>query len=400
MNTVILLGAHVNALGIIRALANKDLEIIVMYYKKYDIAQVSKFVDKKFKIPDPNVNEKEFIRFLVRKSKRLQSALLIPTNDETAVVTSKYKELLSKYYIVSTADCNNIRTFINKKKTYALCEELNIPYPKTVKVGSIEELEKIRDMISFPCLIRPEISHTFATDFNKKLFEVSNYSELNEKCLLCFKKGHPILIQEFIHGDATNLHENIYYYNSKGECVAEFFMQKIRQYPQKFGVCSVVRCHPRITEIDFYSKKLLKYINYRGAVHVEYKKDPKDGKYKLLEVNPRFIRANWLHTYCGVNIPYILYNDLVEKKDIRPKTVINNVYWIEIYADIINSIIRDRKGFRALNEYISSYRKDKTFAVLVKDDLKPFLYQFLILLFKYLRMVSTIIVRVKNNART
>ncbi|KAF5432231.1 hypothetical protein C5S35_17400 [Candidatus Methanophagaceae archaeon] len=90
----------------------------------------------------------------------------------------------------------------------------------------------------------------------------------------------------------------------------------------------------------------------------------------------------------------------MRKKIYAPKTVINNVYWIETYADIINSIIRDRKGFRALNEYISSYRKDKTFAVLVKDDLKPFLYQFLILLFKYLRMVSTIIVRVKDNAKT
>lgn len=358
-----------------------------MYYKKYDMAHVSRFVDKKFKIPDPNINEKEFIRFLIRKSKRLKSALLIPTNDETAVATSKYKEILSKYYIVSTADCNNIRTFINKKRTYALCDELNIPYPKTVKVGSIEELKNIRDMISFPCLIRPEISHKFATDFNKKMFEVSNYNELKEKCLLCIKKGHRILIQELIQGDASNLYENIYYYNSKGECVAEFFMQKIRQYPPKFGVGSVVRCHPKITEMDFYSKKLLESVKYRGTVHVEYKKDPKDGKYKLLEVNPRFIRTNWLHTYCGVNIPYILYTDLVEKKDISTKIVKTNVYWIELYADIINSIIRDRKGLLALNEYISSYRKDKTFAVLAKEDLKPFLYQFLRLLFKYLRMV-------------
>ena len=40
-------------------------------------------------------------------------------------------------------------------------------------------------------------------------------------------------------------------------------------------------------------------------------RDPRDGRYKLLEVNPRLWQWHGLAAACGVDLPWIAYRDLV-----------------------------------------------------------------------------------------
>ena len=50
---------------------------------------------------------------------------------------------------------------------------------------------------------------------------------------------------------------------------------------------------------------------YYGLSQVEFKRDVRDGGFKLMEINPRLWQWHGLATACGVDLPRIAYADLV-----------------------------------------------------------------------------------------
>ena len=57
--------------------------------------------------------------------------------------------------------------------------------------------------------------------------------------------------------------------------------------------------------------RLLKEFGYFGLSQVEFKRDPRNGSFKLMEINPRLWQWHGLATACGVDLPRIAYADLV-----------------------------------------------------------------------------------------
>lgn len=385
-DNVIVIGGAICALGIVRALGKYGIKSTILSYNKNDIAHTSKYVDSFICIPDPQIQEKEFIEKLIDLGSKYRKALLIPTTDEVLIATSKHKQLLSKYYTVSTLDEKHLKIFIAKKYTYELCANLKIPYPKTYMPKNLAELEKIQ--IRFPCIVKPVQSHIFMRQFHTKLIRIRTDDELKKIFGLCKAKGQEVMIQEWIRGNDSHMFTNIIYIDQQGRIQASAVFQKTRQNPPRTGVVRVARTYPHNMPFVKYSNKIIKHLGLKGIFEFEYKKDLRTDTLKLIEINPRFCRYNWLYTVAGVNIPYMMYHDLINKKPIpSQKAYRTNVYFIDVYADVINYIFRDRKELWTLRDYIAPYRKDKTFAVFAKDDPKPFLYQFLILPFKYFRMV-------------
>ena len=43
--------------------------------------------------------------------------------------------------------------------------------------------------------------------------------------------------------------------------------------------------------------------SYQGLSQVEFKRDPRDGRYKLMEINPRLCQWHGLAAACGVDLP-------------------------------------------------------------------------------------------------
>ena len=57
--------------------------------------------------------------------------------------------------------------------------------------------------------------------------------------------------------------------------------------------------------------RLLRDMGYTGVALLQFKRDERDGVFKLLEINPRASSWNLLPYACGVNIPYAAYSDVV-----------------------------------------------------------------------------------------
>ncbi|MDW7679970.1 MAG: hypothetical protein SCK70_05365, partial [bacterium] len=155
----VVLTSHTMGLGVIRALGKMGVPIIVFYYEKFDFGYLSKYVQKKHLIPHPEKFEEQFIKQLIDQAQKNERNLLIPVDDATVIIVSKYKRLLEKYYIVACTEFEITDLFINKEKTYRLAEKINIPAPKTLIPKSVRDLETLTNSILFPCLVKPSYSH-------------------------------------------------------------------------------------------------------------------------------------------------------------------------------------------------------------------------------------------------
>ena len=79
---------------------------------------------------------------------------------------------------------------------------------------------------------------------------------------------------------------------------------------------------------------------------------------------------------CGINFPWIIYNDLVLNNQLTFNNYKENIYWIEFYSDFFNSILRNSKENFTLKDYLSPYfNSKKAFAVFSLKDIFPFLIQ-------------------------
>ena len=374
MDKVIVVGCGVPGIAVIRALANKGIHIIGLIYSEDPIAHVSKYISESVRVPHPETACEQFIDFLVKKADEWQDALILETADHTAVCISEHKEKLAQYYRIVTPDWEILSKFIEKEKSYNLAQESGVPYPISYTPESVMELEEIMDEISYPCILKPILSHEFLLAFQRKNFEVSSAAELLEKFQLCLDAEQPIIVQEIIPGPDSNLYRMHGYLNSQGEFAAKFFHRKVRQNPPRFGVMRVGISTERDSEVERLTEKLLRHANYKGYFSIEFKKDPRDNQLKFTEVNCRMPRSGWLTIASGVNIPWLIYLDLVKNQQVIVSDYKVGFYWIELYTDIKNTLLRHKEEEINLREYVRPYMtRNKAFAVLNVHDIRPFL---------------------------
>jgi predicted ATP-grasp superfamily ATP-dependent carboligase len=373
MDKVIVIGCFVPGMGVVRALANKNLHIIAMTYSENDIAHLSKYVSEVVHVPHPEKDPEHFIDYLLTNAERLEGALLLETADHTAVVLSKHKEILSKYYKIVTPDWEILEKFIEKEMTYALAQECGVPHPKSYPLRSLLDLKECTD-VQYPCILKPVRSFEFVNKFQVKNFKVNDETELKDKFQLCLDANIPVILQEIIPGPDGNLYRLDGYINSQGTMVGKFFCRKLRQSPPFFGVMRAGVSTGSVPEIEQWTSQLMKRVNYRGYFSIEFKKDVRDGQLKLMENNCRLVRCNLLATASGVNHPWIIYQDLVKNQQIDITEYKKGVYWIELYTDLSSSIFHHKEDDMRLQDYMRPYlASDKAFADFDLHDLKPFI---------------------------
>jgi predicted ATP-grasp superfamily ATP-dependent carboligase len=322
--------------------------------------------------PTPD-DEEQFVACLIQNADRWAGALILETGDSEAIVLSKNKETLSKYYKIVTPDWNVLSIFIEKEKTYALAKQYGIPHPKSIPLLRLEDLREISEIL-YPCILKPVRSFEFTSRFHVKNFEVNNQQELMEKFKLCLDAGQSVILQEIIPGPDDNLYKMQGYVNSQGRVVGKFFYRKLRQHPPQFGVARVGISTDRHPDVERLTEELLTRANYRGYFSNEFKLDPRDDQFKLIENNCRMPRSGMLAIAAGINFPWLIYQDLVldQQCDITHYNI--GTYWIDFWTDLYNSLFRRKKEEIRLRDYIGPYlARDKVFSDLDFKDPRPFL---------------------------
>jgi len=383
-----------NALGAVRGLGIKGVRVTWItpdnsrwFYSKYCDPIIC---------PDFTREEKRFIEFLIKlgKKRKPRRDVLIPTSDASLISISKNKTLLEKYFRPVVCDWETSQKFIDKRKIYPIANSVGVPTPETFYPQDEKDAKRISHEMKYPCLIKPSKSHLFGPVFKRKLFRVSNSSELIEIYHFLASKDFEIMIQEDIQGEDKNLIIVNTVFNKHSEPLALFMHRRIMQNPPRYGVVSLGESvwEPKLITPCL---KLLKAINFRGIAQVEFKLDPNTREFKLIEVNGRSYLSISLPTACGLNLIHLAYKNAIDK-NISSLTSHSCEYecgikWLNL-PSYIESFVKLRKMKKAaIREWVKPILNTKiTFSTFSRNDTAPLLMELYYLIKNINKIIHTI----------
>jgi len=382
---VVLGGSSAGALGVIRDLSKHDIPVYAVESDRKQVFIYSKYC-KKFICPNAKNHEQAYIDFLVNIGKTFKTkAVLMPTGDIESRAILKHKDELISYFHFISSDIEISDILLNKSRFYKFLEKCDIAHPKTYFPDSSSSLEEICENMIFPCILKPVFSARFTSDFKKKAFIAKSKEELINHYNLAKEKNHEIIIQEIIPGDASNMIGLNAYYNEKSEPLGVFIHRRIRQWPADFGNGCFIE-HIYQEDIENIVNSLIKKIKYHGIVDAEFKKDPRDNIYKLIEINSRaWMQISYPNAY-GMNIAYQSYLSSIGKNiQINMETKKNNnIKWLYFFYDIRASLHLIKHGKLSIKDWIDSYKCKKKYGIFARDDPLPFLVLLLLSIFHLL----------------
>src|SRR5437867_3106027 len=139
----LVVGGDYQGLGIARSLGRRGVPVCIVDDER-SIARFSRYSAHAVKVPDLR-DERQAVDAVLEVGRRLdlKGWVLYPTRDETVAAFSRYRSLLTEWFCVPTPEWTTIRWVWDKRNTYRLAGELNIPVPRTWYPLNLDDLRKI-----------------------------------------------------------------------------------------------------------------------------------------------------------------------------------------------------------------------------------------------------------------
>jgi D-aspartate ligase len=378
------LDMELTGLGIARALGREGIPIVGMDCNPYAPGLKSRYC-KPVSTFDPSKEPMEALRILLDEGKKLpQTGILYPASDAFVLLVSRFRKELSEYFQLALPSEETIEATINKRKLYELAERAGIPCPETHYPETMRDVEGIKDHLEYPVFIKPYYSHIWSQKYKNKGFKVTNSQELVEKFRGIFEAKLHAMVQSIVIGPATNLFQVHAYLSEKHEPLSSYVARKLRQYPSEFGV-GTYRETVHNEELLHLGLKLFREIRYRGPGYVEFKKDERDGRYKIIELNTRFGTGVILLVCAGVNIPLVQYMDLTGQPLVKGIDYKDGVKSLDATIDFQAFLELNRTGELPLLTWWKSICNVDCHAYFAWDDLKPFMMEYAVNCVRFLR---------------
>jgi D-aspartate ligase len=365
----IVIGGDYQGLGIVRSLGRRGVPVCVVD-DEVSISRFSRY--STFGIRVPNLRDADrAVETLLELGHRynLNGWVLFPTRDEVVAFLSLHRSALARFFRVPTPHWDSIRPTWNKWFTYQLANELDIPIPKTwcpQKAGDMDEIT-----VPFPVALKPAIKEHFFYATKAKAWRVNTRVELQRllpRATAITGLGG-VLIQDLIPGNGDNQFSYCAFFKN-GNAVTSMVTQRLRQHPHEFGRASTYVKTIQLPTLETLSERFLRAINYYGLVEMEYKRDPRDGQFKLLDVNARTWGYHTLGSCAGIDFPYVLYADQLGQR-IESCRARVGVSWIRLLTDIPTGIIEICQGRLSWPAYLQSLRVINSEAVFSTEDPLP-----------------------------
>ncbi|WP_408607163.1 carboxylate--amine ligase [Lottiidibacillus patelloidae] len=370
-HAAVVLDFSANGVGIIHTLARKGIDVYA-YDTKGPYQKGKSRLATCGVCPSPLTEEENLLTFLVELAKKFeQKPVLYAGADDYVVFISKYRKTLSNYYLFLFPEHQLIEDLLDKKRTFDLAVKYNIPTAKTFFVNDESELDNVINEIEFPCILKPVFGHAFRKHVNTKAIHIEDVYQL-KKLFPIYSKFGELVIQEIIPGDNKAFYKVATFFDDEMNLLALFTLQKNHQFPIEFGTGAHI-VSKRIPELVKLGVPILKELNLKGIGMIEYKKDPRDGQYKLIEINPRFWLTHSLTGPAGVDFSYMYYLYLTGQKPTPKLEQIDGVQWIYLVRYFLTFLQKRKKGEMSFKEFIQGLKGKKVFALLAFDDPMPFI---------------------------
>jgi D-aspartate ligase len=373
----IVVGGDHPGLGVARSLGRRGIPVVIID-DQHSIAAFSRYVTHSVRVPDLRDARKTVEAVLdVGRRFNLANWVLFPTRDETVAAFSRYRAELATVFRVTTPEWNVVRWAHNKKNTYELATQLNIPCPQTFYPRSEDDLVPL--YAKLPLAIKPAIKENFFYATGSKAWRAESPADLRRLFVAARRQIPPeeILVQEIVPGDGRQQFSYCAFC-CDGLPHSSLMARRLRQHPHEFGRAATYVETTSLPEVEELSERFLKAIKYYGLVEIEYKLDPRDGQYKLLDVNARTWGFHSIGLPAGVDFPYLLFVDQQGGQTTHCRGQAG-VGWVRLLTDIPTAVSQLFSRRIDAHSYFTSLKRVRVESVFCRDDPFPFIAEFALL---------------------
>ena len=365
----VVIGEHCRGLGLVRSLGRHGIPVWTLEPSGQRLASMSRYTRRSFEWPEGS--ERSQVDYLVSLAARHQLAgwTLFPTNDETTALCARHHAELSKHFRMTVPPWDVLAWAYDKRLTYQLASDIGVAVPATFYARNDADVAALE--LEFPVILKPAFKKSVNAFTEAKAWRADDRAALvaRHREARDLVGADVTMIQELVPG-AGDTQFSYAALCVDGRTLASVTARRARQYPVDFGHSSSFVETVDEPAVADAATRLLAAMRYTGLAEVEFKFDRRDGRYKLLDVNPRVWTWHALCGAAGVDFPYLLWqavhDDLPRERHGRP-----GVRWIRLGTDVPAAVGEIRRGRLSLRDYARSLKPPMVFSTFAADDPAP-----------------------------
>ena len=368
IDTVILLGNHIQGLGVARICNEAGVRVHLFNEDTLCVTRFSNTCNAFTRFS----GDTDLLAKLFALDVKDKKTLLVPTNDRFVGFLADHYAVLDRTFRLSIPSPEITELCFNKIRTYTVAKDMGIPIPESHFPKNENELQELGERLEYPVIIKPAVMYRFYSKLKKKVFLCHNATELLESYRAATRVIAPdeIIVQEFLPGGPTQLYSFGSFCDGT-KVWGSFVANRIRQKPMDFGVSTTFAktvINPRISEL---ATQFLTGIRYFGVSEVEFMYDEQLQDFKLIEINPRTWKWHTIANRIGINVVKMLLDHLnglplTEQHNKQP-----NIGWTERLTDTYVMLTEASKGRFTYRDYRQTQQLDKEFACFSWRDPLP-----------------------------
>lgn len=333
--------------AVLRCLGEAGVPVAVATSRFFVANSTSRYCRRRFRVPPPEKGAAAVVDRLIEIAGELGGRpVLFMLHDLAVMLGSKYRERLAPHYRGHFLDWPLLEVCNRHDRMFAAAQRAGVAVPATAPWPGTtrEELDRIPK----PCVVKPVSKYMvngdnlwlepFLRTFGKKALKAESSAEVESILDRCGSEGIPVVVQEYIPGRVRDL-VTVVLYASGGRVVSHFTGLKLRQGPPDCGTCTYGESCPDSDEAVELARRLVTAIGCDGIAEVEFKRDRRDGRLTLIELNPRATVFCIIANAHGINLPLMAYNDLTDGAPrAAPEPAGKDVVrWMDPYRDLLQS---------------------------------------------------------------
>ncbi|MBN1122363.1 MAG: ATP-grasp domain-containing protein [Anaerolineae bacterium] len=268
---------------------------------------LSKHVNRFYQITSAADDDTQFAQDVIDLCRENDYDLLLPFGNDSCYAVVKHAEEIGEHIPFMLPEEHIFNIAHDKLQTTRFCEKIGIDAPRVYTDYTDNDLDAIAKEVTYPVVVKARSGALVDKGLryaNSRDELLAKYEEITSFTATTGARDYDApLIQEFIPGfihDVCSLTDH-------GEVVN--LLTQVRQvmYPIYGGVgaVNVTTDDPRLAEL---ARRLLTELEWHGPAQIEFKYDPRDGRYKLIEINPKLWGTLDLSIKVGMNFPGMIRN--------------------------------------------------------------------------------------------
>jgi len=373
----IVLDLNVTGLGIVHGLAAGGVQVHgILLEKANRPGRLSRYI-KCLDQTEIGFDTSRLADWLIQYAASFENPpIIIPTSDITALMIAHHRARFEKVSSIWKNTAEALDTIISKDKLHTAAAKADVPIPPSIHSTNVDEILRWCKTNPAPYLIKPFFEGANSNVLHAKNRFTNNLKELQQVLDQVGTSG--LIIQRCIKGGDGHIFDCYGYCDEKGQIITMASHRRIRQCPKDFGTTTFgeIPANSKIIDenaIFTLTEKLLSKVKYHGIFGIEWLQDKKTQELYLIDFNARpFLTIQHLLD-CGLNLPYIAYQDLTGRIDtnISLKPKLKRMYWLDFSRYLKSANQYKKQGKLNWWPWFSSVFKARSFAVFNWKDLGP-----------------------------